>query len=248
VPRRELIFVDAVDAHSPAVSHIPEHVRALRESGVAYPADFAWPAHSPPLDWADPLLAGTTVNASARLLCNKDDAKTRAYVDEGPDAFRLNAGKIACWETYLRLLHRIAATRPPATGRAQPTRASDVAIILEDDIDVEIDLRTHLEGLWSALPQTWDVVFLGMCSVTSTLCSSRSHWRFSGWCWSDEWRNDPISEYTPAGMHETSSLRPANTPHCTHAYAVSAPGACKLLTYIEYPRFPYGRAIDQAYM
>jgi hypothetical protein len=34
---------------------------------------------------------------------------------------------------------------------------------------------------------------------------------------------------------------------CTHAYAVSASGARRLLAHLEYPPFAYSRDIDQAY-
>jgi hypothetical protein len=69
----------------------------------------------------------------------------------------------------------------------------------------------------------------------------------TGWCWANEWAQAPIGTYTPPGTNETSELRPAGNPQCTHAYAVSAPGARTLLAHLEYPPFAYSRAIDQAY-
>jgi hypothetical protein len=41
-----------------------------------------------------------------------------------------------------------------------------------------------------------------------------------------------------------STLRRANTPQCTHAYAVSSAGARRLLAHLEYPPFAYRRAVD----
>jgi GR25 family glycosyltransferase involved in LPS biosynthesis len=36
-----------------------------------------------------------------------------------------------------------------------------VSLVLEDDIDMEQDIRQRLASVWSALPHTWDIVFLG---------------------------------------------------------------------------------------
>lgn len=37
----------------------------------------------------------------------------------------------------------------------------DVAIIFEDDIDMELDLHSRLAHMWSSLPPEWDIVLLG---------------------------------------------------------------------------------------
>jgi hypothetical protein len=71
--------------------------------------------------------------------------------------------------------------------------------------------------------------------------------RVPGWCWSGEWGNAPIGEFTPPGTAQPNALRPATAPQCTHAYAVSVPGARRLLAHLEHPPFAYSRAIDQAY-
>jgi hypothetical protein len=57
---------------------------------------------------------------------------------------------VACWETHLRLLRRIAAL--PSVPHRGPIHPADVAIILEDDIDLEADIRTRLVALWPSLP------------------------------------------------------------------------------------------------
>lgn len=38
----------------------------------------------------------------------------------------------------------------------------EVAIILEDDIDLEWDLERRLRYLWQFLPSDWDQVMLGL--------------------------------------------------------------------------------------
>jgi GR25 family glycosyltransferase involved in LPS biosynthesis len=37
----------------------------------------------------------------------------------------------------------------------------DVALVLEDDVDMELDIRQRLLGVWDSLPSVWDIVFLG---------------------------------------------------------------------------------------
>jgi GR25 family glycosyltransferase involved in LPS biosynthesis len=154
-------FVDAVDARGPEVAHILEHVRALRESGAAYPEKFAFPARSAPLDWTRALPPGTTVNTSVQLYSNNDEANTPTWDGTGQEPTRLREGAIACWETHLRMLRRIAAAAASAPGRGRPSAAASTGIIFEDDIDTEVDIRARLEGLWPALPPAWDMVFLG---------------------------------------------------------------------------------------
>lgn len=43
------------------------------------------------------------------------------------------------------------------------------------------------------------------------------------------------------------AVHPSFAPKCTHAYALSASGARKLLLHLLYPPFAYSRALDQAY-
>ena len=41
----------------------------------------------------------------------------------------------------------------------------DVAIILEDDVDLEWDLERRLRYLWQFLPSDWDQVMLGLLLI-----------------------------------------------------------------------------------
>jgi GR25 family glycosyltransferase involved in LPS biosynthesis len=36
-----------------------------------------------------------------------------------------------------------------------------IAVVLEDDIDMEHDIRERLGSVWGRLPDEWDIVFLG---------------------------------------------------------------------------------------
>jgi hypothetical protein len=46
---------------------------------------------------------------------------------------------------------------------SQTTRFSPehVGIVVEDDVDIERDIHVRLATLWLALPENWDIVFLG---------------------------------------------------------------------------------------
>jgi GR25 family glycosyltransferase involved in LPS biosynthesis len=155
-------LVDAFDKDAAAAQNIIDHVRARR---AAPPAPFAWPAARPdvPLNWTGPLPPGTPV-ADGPLTTNRDEA-TPIPPNEAWQYQWLTTGSVACWETHLRIVRQIADMPGSgywSTGRALPIAPADVAIILEDDVDMELDIRERLLGLWSALPKEWDMVFLGM--------------------------------------------------------------------------------------
>lgn len=120
----------------------------------------------------------------------------------------LSRAMIACWYSHLSVLRLVAEEQ------------HDVAIVLEDDVDMEWDLESRLKGMWGDLPQDWDLVMLGHC-------------------WSS-------LEGTYPALAHTSNLHPSFAPKCTHAYAVSHSGARRLVQYLRQPSFAYGRALDQA--
>lgn len=60
---------------------------------------------------------------------------------------------VACWHSHYSVLRRIAEGD------------DDVAIILEDDIDVEWDLERKLRRMWEHLPSDWDQIMLGKTSL-----------------------------------------------------------------------------------
>jgi hypothetical protein len=158
-----LTFVDAADARGPAVRNILDHVRVLRQ---APPAEFAWPpGGAPPLDWTAPVLGADTLDRRVPLTCNWDNVTIRPFSRELPDWDVLNAGKVACWESHVAVLRRVAAAPWRAGSRI---RAADVAIVLEDDVDLELDIGVRLAGLWPHLPKAWDMVFLGACARACT--------------------------------------------------------------------------------
>ena len=65
----------------------------------------------------------------------------------------MKRNEIACWHSHYEVLRAIA------------DGDDDVAIILEDDIDMEWDLERRLRYVWPFLPEKWDQVWIGT-SVT----------------------------------------------------------------------------------
>ncbi|KAJ3861601.1 hypothetical protein EV359DRAFT_66348 [Lentinula novae-zelandiae] len=129
----------------------------------------------------------------------------------------------------------------PNAAESQPQPGRDkyrehISIILEDDIDMEKDIRRRLHRIWVNLPDDWDVVFLGHC------WSNESFWPAISLP-----TKSPKTQYTSTEGVSENTLHPSYSPKCTHAYALSPPGVHKLLAHLEYPPFAYSRAIDQAY-
>ncbi|KAG2023913.1 hypothetical protein CC2G_001516 [Coprinopsis cinerea AmutBmut pab1-1] len=211
----------------------PSDIDALARSSL--PLDLwdsgVWPEPSnhaarPALDRPDvPLPCATKIfsfPSAARLNGSWD-------INHLPEHMVLTPSRIACWHSHTKLIHSIA------NGKSS---ASEVSIVLEDDVDMEQDIQEQLLHLWKFLPPDWDIVFLGHC-------------------WSNEKLHPAIS--IPTGYKKSilrllsrsrslfwSSLHPSNGPKCTHAYALSYRGARRLLLHLRYPPFAYSRAIDQA--
>lgn len=138
----------------------------------------------------------------------------------------LTRAMVACWYSHLEAIRQIATLGTDASTKS-------TYIVLEDDIDVEWNIQAFLMPLWKALPNDWDIVMLGHC-------------------WSDEARYSPLI-VLPSGISGTTtsatrnvSLHPANSPLCTHAYALTTKGATTLYNHLRHPAFAYSRALDQA--
>jgi Glycosyltransferase family 25 (LPS biosynthesis protein) len=62
----------------------------------------------------------------------------------------LSRGMIACWIGHLNIMRQILKLQ------------LEVAIVLEDDVDLEYDISQRLMDMWPALPRDgWDIVMLG---------------------------------------------------------------------------------------
>ncbi|KAF9490281.1 hypothetical protein BDN71DRAFT_200392 [Pleurotus eryngii] len=213
-------YIDALDAEDPLVDALLDRVRRSRlinsNSSV-----LQWPEspHEPLFeadvtDWIDP--------DSSPLTCALEDNIIPPYSADTPQHLILTRSRIACWHSHLTAIRQIAMST-----------SQYPSVILEDDIDMERDIRDRLHSIWHLLPEDWDIVFLGHC-------------------WSDE-SHYPLLEHPRWQIFPSHSplnqtrIHPSNAPKCTHAYALSKKGARRLWSHLSYSPFAYSRAIDQAF-
>ncbi|KAI1789156.1 hypothetical protein LXA43DRAFT_1022094 [Ganoderma leucocontextum] len=135
-----------------------------------------------------------------------------------PTHMLLTPSKLACWYSHISAIARFA-------GQAHGSRGA--ALFLEDDIDMERDIRQNVELVWSFLPSGWDIVFLGHC-------------------WSNESHYPALIKIQQLESLDIT-IHPSFAPKCTHAYALSHSGAHRLLLHLLHPPFSYSRALDQAF-
>jgi len=114
---------------------------------------------------------------------------------------------VSCWHSHVKVLRQIVQ------------RKLSAAIVFEDDIDIEWDVERLLRLSWPALPDDWDIVFLGHCY-------SREH-------------ENPM-------LPGAALIHPTKHALCTHGYAISQRGAVKLLRFLRSPDYAYSRPIDHA--
>jgi hypothetical protein len=91
------------------------------------------------------------------LTCAYEDNVILPFTTDLPEYQLLTPAKIACWNSHLSVIRRIAES----DSKTRSTEEQDVSVILEDDIDMEWDIRERLADIWTLLPAGWDVVFLG---------------------------------------------------------------------------------------
>ncbi|CAG8568775.1 10152_t:CDS:1, partial [Diversispora eburnea] len=81
------------------------------------------------------------------------------------------------------------------------------ALILEDDVDFEVNIKDFLNEIQPFLPINWDMFYLGNCA----------------------WDTSNTIYYNGKNYGSDLLLSKSNRPACSHAYAVSLRGARKLL-------------------
>ncbi|KDN39557.1 hypothetical protein RSAG8_08713, partial [Rhizoctonia solani AG-8 WAC10335] len=219
----EITWHNALDMHSKIVTDILERVRWARaqsrighESQVPdpYGLRFQW-LPDVGSDGPVPLRDGSDLwfDPGMKSLPASPVPDTRPPVlrTAGEDILLPNEpitrAQVSCWYSHYQVLLKIAR------GEDQ------VAIVLEDDIDMEWDLEKRLRGMWPYLPKDWDIVMLGHCM-------------------SDENENPPVRGHP--------HLHPSKHVLCTHAYAISRSGARRLVRYLRTPLFAFSRPIDHA--
>lgn len=179
-------YIDSVDAQDDKIIRIMDHVRNMRElegtneSELMTEADFWWPndidtlsSSTKPLTpsgsdmWSLPPLAVTPsgsrgISGSPRgpdflLTCSTNNATISLYDVDIPQYNILTPSKVACWYSHVSVIRLVANCLVSESEDA----ACGAAVVLEDDIDMERDIRQRLRDVWSLLPPDWDIVFLG---------------------------------------------------------------------------------------
>ncbi|KAJ6568985.1 hypothetical protein B0H19DRAFT_939192 [Mycena capillaripes] len=232
-------YVVAEDSQSPLVGRIMSQVRSIRQEELKtneYPPNttiklpFQWPSPDTPtsslpfesLSHETPLppspLPATSDSDSEPLTCATENFTILPYSEQLPEYKILSRSRIACWHSHQSVIQRVSTHAPEKP-----------ALILEDDVDMEADIKERLLFVWSALPLDWDIVFLGHC-------------------WSNESYYPALKRPANRTSHPfiLTQLHPSRGPLCTHAYALSPAGAKRLLLHLTYPRFAYSRSIDHA--
>ncbi|PFH47939.1 hypothetical protein AMATHDRAFT_76969 [Amanita thiersii Skay4041] len=156
------------------------------------------------------------------LLCTTRNYTVGNYPAKPPKHLYLTPARVACWHSHLSLIHRIA--------NKENLEMRDSVLILEDDVDMERDIRGQLAGMWPLLPDDWDIVYLGFCWSSEGVAAPLKN------------PNDDLTQEKPPKFR----LFPSRSPKCTHAYALSKIGARRLLLHLRYAPFAYSRSIDQA--
>jgi GR25 family glycosyltransferase involved in LPS biosynthesis len=176
----------------------------------------------------------SAVSDPTPLACASENDISAASLPNLPLYRRLTPAKVACWYSHLQTIREIANGKDEAV------------LILEDDVDIERDVKGRLRALLDALPNDWDIVYLGKSKNPQTWLTANAT---IGHCWSDESRLPTLRNVSlrlPTGQTTLSGLYPASSPKCTHAYILSRIGARRVVAHLRHPPFAYSRAIDQA--
>ena len=164
----EFTYVNGTEGDEDTVEKIMGHVtafralRGLREAGLPLSTAFEWPQDvdalvesEKPLDmsgsdlWVSDDIDPPDLPSREPLTCAHGDSTLEPYSPQTPSYRLLTKGRLACWHSHWRVIRSIA------NGQ------DGVAIVLEDDVDMELDIRQRLLGVWDSLPSEWDIVFLG---------------------------------------------------------------------------------------
>jgi len=172
----EFTYVNGTEADRDTVERIMRHVAALRtlegsrETNLSFPTAFEWPQDvdvlvesESPLDrqgsdlWLSDDMKLPETPSHEPLTCASDDSTLGPYSSPTPPYRLLTRERLACWHSHWRVIRSIADGQ------------DDVSLVLEDDVDMELDIRQRLLGVWGSLPGGWDVVFLGSPLESSSL-------------------------------------------------------------------------------
>ncbi|KAJ1973434.1 hypothetical protein H4R34_005077 [Dimargaris verticillata] len=117
--------------------------------------------------------------------------------DERPKS--LTKGQLACWRSHMNVYRDIVS------------KGYRHALILEDDVDLEIDTKSLVVDMIPRLPKDWDLFYAGHCGYVNP--------------------KDQVDNRKP-------SLLKFHRTGCTHGYVISLRGAARLLYLLHKPTNP----------
>jgi GR25 family glycosyltransferase involved in LPS biosynthesis len=153
-------YIEALDMKDPLVGKVMDSVRAIRATNMG---QFIWPAEMPPptkhlSQWDTGLLSLSAKIPGNRpaepLVCATNNNSIEAYQPDLPEFRILTPARISCWYSHTTVIETIA--------NDNSLKDDDAVIVLEDDVDMELDIKARLKHLWTYLPKDWDIVYLGM--------------------------------------------------------------------------------------
>lgn len=137
--------------HSPIISEIQRRVRHTREENKKdHQLEMEYPTFADDVTSEDFLQPGDISGSELWFLPPSAPLALPPVPDDMGDNGGRSPPELACWHSHFEVLRKIA------------DGDDDVALIFEDDIDMEWDLERRLRYLWRFLPNKWDLVFIGM--------------------------------------------------------------------------------------
>jgi hypothetical protein len=176
-----------------------------------------------PAELADPyaFTRSPSVQASAAseptpLACASGNNVSATSPPNLPPYRHLTAAKVACWYSHLQTIREIA------------NGENEAVLVLEDDVDIEWDVKKRLQALLVALPNDWDMVYLGKSTtnpkpgqqpmILQVIVGQMSH----GFPPCETF----LCDYRAVAQHCQGCTLPvpqnARTPTCCHASALGA--------------------------
>jgi GR25 family glycosyltransferase involved in LPS biosynthesis len=182
--------IDAVPGNATLVNRILDWVALHRtESKKIDTLGFRWPEEINALSvsheslkqsgsdtWAETLPSSKPKSGKSgpstysSLPCAIEDDSIPTFTNGTPEWMVLSPAKVACWHSHISAIRRFVEGQDSHDRR----RRDNVAVILEDDIDMEKDISARLSQVWTFLPAGWDIVFLGKYGdiFTPILCNT----------------------------------------------------------------------------
>lgn len=145
---------------------------------------------------------------------DENKAKQLSRVGKG-----MNAGEVACSLSHRKLYEHIVENKYKRV------------LIFEDDVVPVANSFTSLPSVLCELPSDWELVYFGYTkheTVTRSLKRKQFFYRLISPFGLMKWNTRMVSNMLPVKF--TEHLKKAGYHDCTHAYAISAEAAVKLIS------------------